>query len=37
LASLVIALWQEERLCLIHEEDQAQEPGIICSRELAKD
>jgi len=36
LASLVIALRQEERLCLIHEEEQAQEPKIICSRGLAK-
>ncbi|HBA84216.1 MAG TPA: NgoFVII family restriction endonuclease [Verrucomicrobia bacterium] len=36
LASLVIALRQEERLCLIHEEDQVQEPRIICSMGLAK-
>jgi superfamily II DNA or RNA helicase len=36
LAALVIALRQEERLCLIHEEEQAQEPRIICSLGLAK-
>jgi hypothetical protein len=36
LASLVIALRQEERLCLIHEEDQVQEPRIICSLGLAE-
>ena len=35
LAALVIALRQEERLCLIHEEEQVQEPGIICSLGLA--
>jgi len=31
LAELVIALRDEGRLCLIHEEDQHQEPQIICS------
>ncbi|MCI0490242.1 MAG: phospholipase D-like domain-containing protein [Blastocatellia bacterium] len=31
LAELVIALRDEDRLCLIHEEEQAQEPQIICS------
>jgi len=35
LASLVIALRQEERLCLIHEEEQTQEPRIICSLGLS--
>ena len=37
LASLVIALRQEERLCLIHEEEKAQEPRIICSLGLRSD
>lgn len=36
LAALVVALRQEERLCLIHEEEQAREPRIICSLGLAK-
>jgi len=36
LASLAIALRQEERLCLIHEDEQAQEPRIICSLGLAE-
>ncbi len=31
LAHLTIALRQEERLCLIHEEEEVQEPKIICS------
>jgi hypothetical protein len=31
LAELVIALRDEDRLCLIHEEEQVQEPKIICS------
>ena len=31
LAQLVIALREEGRLCLIHEEEQIQEPRIICS------
>lgn len=31
LAKLVIALRDEDRLCLIHEEEQTQEPRIICS------
>ncbi|MBI3989588.1 MAG: NgoFVII family restriction endonuclease [candidate division NC10 bacterium] len=35
LAQLVIALRDEDRLCLIHEEEQAQEPRIICSMGLA--
>jgi hypothetical protein len=34
LAQLVIALRDEDRLCLIHEEEQAQEPRIICSMGL---
>ena len=36
LASLVIALRQEERLCLIQEEEEAREPRIICSLGLAQ-
>ena len=36
LAELVIALREEDRLCLIHEEEQTQEPRIICSMGLAK-
>ncbi|MGE0825391.1 MAG: helicase-related protein [Candidatus Binatia bacterium] len=35
LAQLVIALRDEDRLCLIHEEDQVQEPRIICSLGLS--
>jgi hypothetical protein len=31
LAQLVIALRDEDRLCLVHEEEQIQEPRIICS------
>ncbi len=31
LAELVIALRDEDRLCVIHEEDERQEPQIICS------
>jgi superfamily II DNA or RNA helicase len=31
LAELVCALRAEDRLCLVHEEDQVQEPRIICS------
>jgi hypothetical protein len=31
LAELVVALRDEDRLCLVHEEEQAQEPRIICS------
>lgn len=31
LAKLVIALREEERLCVIHEEDESREPQIICS------
>lgn len=36
LAQLVIALRDEGRLCLIHEEEQIQEPRIICSMGLVK-
>lgn len=34
-ATLLSAL-REERLCLIHEEEQTQEPRIICSLGLAE-
>lgn len=34
LAELVIALRQEDRLCIIEDEDQLQEPTIICSMGL---
>jgi hypothetical protein len=37
LARLVIDLRAEDRLCLIHEEEQTQEPRIICSMGLAGD
>lgn len=36
LAQLVIALRDENRLCLIHEEEQSQEPRIICSLGLSR-
>jgi len=36
LAQLVIALRDEGRLCIIHEEEQTQEPMIICSMGLVK-
>jgi superfamily II DNA or RNA helicase len=35
LAELTIALREEDRLCLIHEEEQNREPQIICSLGLA--
>lgn len=35
LAQLVITLREEGRLCVIHEEEQTQEPRIICSMGLA--
>ena len=36
LAQLVLALRDEDRLCLIHEEEEAQEPRIICSMGLVE-
>jgi hypothetical protein len=36
LAQMVIALREEGRLCIIHEEEQTQEPRIICSMGLIK-
>ena len=35
LAQRVIDLREEDRLCIIHEEEEAQEPRIICSLGLA--
>jgi len=34
LAELVIALREDDRLCLVHEEEQEREPQIICSMGL---
>ena len=34
LAQLVIALRDDDRLCIMHEEDERQEPRIICSMGL---
>jgi len=34
LAELVVALWGEDRLCAIHEEERSSEPKIICSMGL---
>jgi len=36
LAELVMALREEDRLCVVHEDEQAGEPQIICSLGLAK-
>ena len=36
LAELVMALREEDRLCLVHEEEQSFEPRIICSMGLVK-
>jgi superfamily II DNA or RNA helicase len=36
LAQLAVALREEGRLCIVHEEEEAQEPRIICSMGLAK-
>ena len=35
LAQRVIDLREEDRLCIIHEEEESQEPRIICSLGLA--
>jgi F0F1-type ATP synthase beta subunit len=37
LAQLVIALRDEDRLCIIHEEEESQEPRIICSMGLSRE
>jgi hypothetical protein len=34
---LVVALREEDRLCLVEDERQAQEPQIICSLGLIED
>ena len=34
LASVVIGLWEDGRLCVVHEDDEPQEPRIICSMGL---
>ncbi len=36
LAKLVVALREEDRLCIIHEEEQTKEPHIICSMGLSR-
>ena len=36
LAKLVVALREEDRLCIIHEEEQTKQPHIICSMGLSK-
>ena len=35
LAELVIALYEEDRLCVVHDEDEFREPRIICSLGLS--
>lgn len=37
LAQLVLALREEDRLCIIHEEERTQEPRIICSMGLTRE
>ena len=37
LADLVCGLWEQGRLCLVHEEAQQQEPQIVCSLGLMSD
>lgn len=36
LAELVMALYEEDRLCIVHEEQESHEPRIICSMGLVK-
>ena len=36
LAELVISLYEEERLCIVHEEEERREPCIICSLGLVE-
>ncbi|HOW68395.1 MAG TPA: hypothetical protein P5186_29130 [Candidatus Paceibacterota bacterium] len=36
LVELAMALRDDDRLCIIHEEEQTQEPQIICSMGLAE-
>ena len=37
LASVVIETWEDGRLCVVHEDDEPQEPRIICSMGLIDD
>jgi len=37
LAELVVALYEEDRLCLVHDTDREREPRIICSLGLRSD
>ena len=37
LAELVIALRDDDRLCIVHDEDEGREPSIICSMGLRED
>lgn len=37
LADLVMALRDDDRLCILHEEDQIQKPQIICSMGLSEE
>ena len=37
LASVVIDIWEDGRLCVVHEDDEPQEPRIICSMGLIDD
>lgn len=36
LARLAISMWEDDRLCWVTEEEQVQEPRIICSMGLGK-
>ena len=36
LAELVVNLYEDDKLCLVQEEQEAQEPRIICSLGLAR-
>jgi hypothetical protein len=35
LSQLVVALWEDDRLCIIHEEERTYEPQIMCSMGMA--
>ncbi len=37
LADLVMALYEEDRLCIVHEKEESHEPRIICSMGLVQD
>jgi hypothetical protein len=36
MAELVMALYEEDRLCIVHEEQESHESRIICSMGLVK-